>query len=52
MATFCKACRAPLEEKKGDRKKLVGDTAGARAVYSILFEFLSEGSQRRNTDYN
>ena len=39
---FCKACRALLEEKKGHRKKLVGDAAGARAVHSILFEFLSE----------
>ena len=32
----------PLQERKGDQKRLVDDAAGACAIYSILFQFLTE----------
>ena len=39
---ICKACDASLLDKKGNRKALVGDAAGAPAVYTVLFQFLSK----------
>jgi len=34
--------KASLLSKKGNRKGSVGDAAGVPAVYTVLFEFLSE----------